>query len=71
MMSEDQLCVSTRGGLRWGGEVLQVMMSSGVDFRNLDGSPVRPSVAALGSVLSVLVPALVAGGGGMEGSEGG
>lgn len=41
-----------------------------MDFRNLDGSPVRPSVAALGSVL--LVPALVAGGG-MEGSgwEGG
>lgn len=42
-----------------------------MDFRNLDGSPVRPSVAALGSVLLVLVPALVAGGGGMEGSEGG
>lgn len=29
-----------------------------MDFRNLDGSPVRPSVAALGSVL--LVPALEA-----------
>lgn len=71
-MSEDQLSVSTRGCLRWGGGSAgyDEFRRLGVDFGNLDRSPVYPSVAGLGSVLLALVPALVAGGGGMEGSGG-